>query len=146
MNCYDVVDTNVFVSAFITKGTPPDHLYQALLRNDIELVSSAAQIDEISDVLSRRRLRNYVDPVEAAQMLSAIHLRAIVIHDMPIPRRSPDPKDDAILATAVAGNPELIVSGDKRDILALRKVEGIPIRTARDALQIAVRASTAPTR
>ena len=44
-------------------------------------------------------------------------------------RRSPDTKDDAILATAVAGNPELIVSGDKRDILALRKVEGIPIRT-----------------
>ena len=34
---------------------------------------------------------------EAAQMISAIHLRAIVIHDMPIPRRSLDPKDDAIL-------------------------------------------------
>ena len=109
-------------------------------------MSPAAQIDEISDVLSRRRLRNYVDPVEADQMLSAIQLRAIVIHDMPIPRRSPDSKDDAILATAVAGNPELIVSGDKRDILALREAKGIPIRTAREALQIAVRASTVPTR
>ncbi len=133
-----VLDTNVLVSALITRGTPPDQLYQAWLRNDIELVTSAAQIDEVSDVLSRPRLRKYVDPDEAAQMISAIHLRAIVIHDMPIPRRSPDPKDDAILATAVAGDAELVESGDKRDILALREVEGIPIRTARQALQIAL--------
>ena len=101
-------------------------------------MTSAAQIDEVSEVLSRPRLRKYVHPDEAAQMISAIHLRAIVIHDMPIPRRSPDPKDDAILATAVAGDAELVVSGDKRDVLALREVEGIPIRTARDALQVAL--------
>ena len=47
-----VLDTNVLVSALITKGTPPDQLYQAWLRNDIELVTSAAQIDEVSEVLS----------------------------------------------------------------------------------------------
>ena len=44
-----VLDTNIFVSAFITKGTPPDQLYQAWLRNDIDLVTSVAQIDEITD-------------------------------------------------------------------------------------------------
>ena len=103
----NMLDTNVLVSALITKGTPPDQLYQAWLRNKIELVTSAAQIDEVSEVLSRPRLRKYVDLDEAAQMLSAIHLRAIVIHDMPIPMRSPDPKDDAILVTAVAGDAQL---------------------------------------
>ena len=40
----DILDTNVLVSALITRGTPPDQLYQAWLRNDIELVTSAAQI------------------------------------------------------------------------------------------------------
>ena len=133
-----VLDTNVLVSALITRGTPPDQLYQAWLRNEIELVTSSAQIDELADVLSRPKLRKYVDPTDAAELISDIHLRAIVIRDMPIPRRSPDPKDDAILATAVAGDAELVVSGDKRDILVLREVEGIPIRTARDALQIAL--------
>ena len=133
-----VLDTNVLLSALITKGTPPDQLYQAWLRNDIELVTCAAQIDELTDVLSRPKLRKYVDRAEAAKLVSDIHLRAIVIRDMPIPRRSPDPKDDAILATAVAGEAELVVSGDKPDILALRDVEGIPIRTAREALQIAL--------
>ena len=45
-----VLDTNVLVSALITKGAPPDRLYQAWLRNEIELVTSAAQIDELADV------------------------------------------------------------------------------------------------
>ena len=133
-----VLDTNVLVSALITQGTPPDQLYQAWLRNEIELVTSAAQIDELTDVLSRPKLRRYVGPSDAAESVSDIYLRAIVIRDMPIPRRSPDPKDDAILAAAVAGEAELVVSGDKPGILALREVEGIPIRTPREALQIAV--------
>ena len=52
-----VLDTNIFVSALITKGTPPDQLYQAWLRNDIDLVTSVAQIDEITDVLARPKFR-----------------------------------------------------------------------------------------
>ena len=131
-----VLDSNVLVSALITRGTPPDRLYRAWLRNEIELVTCAAQIDELADVLSRPRLRRYVDPADAAGLVSDIRLRAIVIRDMPIPKRSPDPKDDAILAAAVAGQAELVVSGDKPGLLALGQVEGIPIRTPREALQV----------
>ena len=62
-----VLDSNVLVSALITKGTPPDRLYQAWLRSEIELVTCAAQIDELADVLSRPNLRKYVDRTDAAQ-------------------------------------------------------------------------------
>ena len=130
-----VLDTNVLVSALITRGTPPDRLYQAWLRNEVELVTSVVQVDEIADVLSRPKLRKYVDP---AGLVSDILLRAIVIRDMPVPSRSRDPKDDVILATAVTGEVDLVVSGDKPGILALREVEGMPIRTPREALQIAL--------
>ena len=130
----------------ITKGTPPDQLYQAWLRNDIELVTSIAQIDEVANVLARPKLRRFVDPDEAAQMVSAIHLRAHVIDNMPVPNRSPDPKDDMILATAVAGQAALLVTGDKRDVLALGTVEGIPVCTARDALRLVRRPPAPPTR
>ena len=47
---------------------------------------------------------------------------------------SPDPKDNPILAAAIAGKADLIVSGDKKHMLALGEVKGIPIVTARDAL------------
>ena len=133
-----VLDTNILVSALITKGTPPDQRYQAWLRDDIELVTSVAQIDEITDVLARPRLRRYVDSDEAAQMVAAIHQRATVLTHVPVTKRSPDPKDDPILAAAVVGDVGLVVSGDRSDMLALGDVEGIPIRSAREALIIAL--------
>ena len=135
-----VLDTNILVSALITKGTPPDQLYQAWLRGEIELVTSAAQIDEVMDVLARPRLRRYVDAYEARQMVAAIHRRATVLSEIQVTRRSPDPKDDPILAVAVAGGVGLVVSGDRSDMLALGDVEGIPIRSAREALGIALEA------
>ena len=128
-----VLDTNILISALITSGTPPDRLYHAWLRDDFELVTSEAQIDEVRDVLARPRLRKYIDSREADRLITAIRLRATVLEDVPLVRRSPDPKDDFLLAAAVAGEVDLVVSGDKNDVLALRHVEGIPIRTARGA-------------
>ena len=122
------------VSALITKGTPPDKLYQAWLANEIELVTSVAQIDDVTDVLSRPQLREFIDSDEAAQMVAAIHRRATVLGDVPVAKRSPDPKDDPILAIAVVGGAGLLVSGDKSDMLALGHVEGIPVRSPREAL------------
>ena len=137
-----VLDTNILVSALITKNTPPDELYQAWLRNDIELVTSDAQIDEVTDVLARPRLRKNVDSDEAAQRVAAIHRHSIVLSWVQVTKRSPDPKDDPILAVAVIGNAELVVSGDRSHMLALGDVEGIPILSAREALSIALKAKS----
>lgn len=136
-----VLDTNTLVSALITKGTPPDQLYQAWLRDDIEIVTSVAQLEEVIEVLARPKIRRYVDPDEAAQMVIASGLRATVLGHVPVVSRSPDPKDDPILAAAVAGDVDLVVSGDKRDMLALGHVDGIPIRSARDTLDIVIDSS-----
>ena len=122
------------ISALITSGTPPDQLYQAWLRNEFELITSVAQLDEVKRVLARPKFQKYVDADEAAEMVAAISQRAIILGDIVIEKRSPDPDDDAILAIAVAAGADLIVSGDKNDMLALREVEGIPIRTPRNAL------------
>lgn len=48
---------------------------------------------------------------------------------------SRDPDDDHVLACALAGKAELIVSGDKRHLLVLSEYQGIPIRTVSDALR-----------
>ena len=47
--------------------------------------------------------------------------------DLPDINVSPDPKDNPILATGVAGQVDMIVSEDKRHMLALEHIEGIPI-------------------
>ena len=104
-----VLDTNILVSAPITKGTPPDLLYRAWLRDELELVTSVAQVEGIRNVLARARMRRYVDAPDAAELVAAIYQRATVLGDVPVTRRSPDPKDDPILAVAVAGDVELVV-------------------------------------
>jgi putative PIN family toxin of toxin-antitoxin system len=38
---------------------------------------------------------------------------------------SPDPDDNIILATAIAGNADYLVSGDKSDLLKLGVIEDI---------------------
>ena len=101
-----------------------------------------AQIDEVIDLLSRPRLRKCIEPDEASQIVAAIHRHAAVLSGIPMTKRSPDPKDDPILAVAVAaGNVGLVVSGDGSDMLALGDVEGIPIRSAREALGIVLEAT-----
>ena len=131
-----VLDTNILISALITRNTPPDKLYQAWLRGEIELVISDAQVAEIYDVLSRPRLRRFLDADEADAIAENIATRALVITELPVVNVSPDPKDNPVLASAIAGKAELIVSGDKKHMLDLEEVEGIPIVTARKALEL----------
>ena len=130
-----VLDTNILIGALITKGTPPDRLYQAWLRGEIELVTSTAQIAELADVLSRPRLQKFLDADEVAAIVENIGARALILEEPPAVNLSPDPNDNPILAAAIAGKADLVVSGDKKHLLALGKVEGIPITTAREAVE-----------
>lgn len=129
-----VLDTNILIGALITKGTPPDKLYRAWLRGEIELVTSAAQLAEIADVLARPRLQKFLDADEAAAIVENLGTRAHILDDPLGVNLSPDPQDNPILAAAIAGKADLIVSGDKKHVLALGEVEGIPVVTAREAL------------
>ena len=130
-----VLDTNILIAALITKGTPPDQLYQAWLRGRVEIVTSTAQLAEIAAVLVRPRLQKYLDADEAAAIIENLDTRAVILRDPPPVDLSPDPKDNPILAAAISGKAALIVSGDKKHMLGLREAAGIPIVTARDALQ-----------
>jgi len=130
-----VLDTNVLVSALISSGTPPGLLYESWAHGDFELVTSRAQIVELTRVLGYERLRPYVRPAEAQALCETIDAAAIVIDALPDTRLSADPDDNAILATAIAAGADLIVTGDKSHLLELESVEGIPIVTPRAALR-----------
>ena len=130
-----VLDTNILIGALITKGTPPDRLHRTWLRGEIELVTSTAQIAELADVLSRPRLQKFLDADEVAAIVENIGARALILEEPQAVNLSPDPKDNPILAAAIAGKADLVVSGDKKHMLALGKVDGIPVTTAREAVE-----------
>ena len=131
-----ILDTNILIGALITKGTPPDRLYRAWLRGELELVTSVAQLAELANVLARPRLQRFLDADEASAIVQNIGTRALILDDPPQVNLSPDPNDNPILGAAIAGRVDLIVSGDKKHMLALQEVDGIPVVTARKALAL----------
>ena len=85
-------------------------------------------------MLGRERPKPYIRPEESEDLLYHLEAVGMTMSRLPEVSLSPDPKDNPILATAVAGEADLLVSGDKGDMLALGHVEGIPIVTARNAV------------
>ena len=120
-----VLDTNVLISALISSSGPPGQLLSAVKRGDMTLVTSEYQLEELRNVLGRDKLRPYIRPEEAQDLINNLETIGSLISDLPECGLSPDPADNPILATAIAGKADLIVSGDKADMLALGYVDDI---------------------
>lgn len=127
-----VLDTNVLVSALLSRDGPPGRLLAAVKRGDVTPVTSEAQLQELHRVLGRRNAQ--VRPDEAESLVDGLRAVGVIATDLPDVDDSPDPDDNPILATAIAGGADVIVSGDKKHMLLLGRVGEIPIVTARDAL------------
>ena len=130
-----VLDTNILVSSLLRKQTPPYQLYRAWREGIFELLTSQTQIKELHRVLHYPRLQRYLTPEEAQEMLAGVVTYAILVSPLPSVSYSPDPDDNLILATAIAGHADYLISGDKSHVLALKKIEEIPILSARQAIE-----------
>jgi hypothetical protein len=111
-------------------------LYRAWRESMFSLITSLAQLEEIERVLSYKKLERFIDPHESATLLNTVHVSAQVLRSIPTVNFSPDPDDNKIIATAIAGKADYLVSGDKADLLALRVVQNIPIISARQAVKL----------
>lgn len=129
-----VLDTGVMIAALITKDTPPDQIYQAWRKRRFELITSEWQLDEFRRVSRYPRLHRFLKPVETGVMINGLRRRGLVLQDLPVIDVSPDPDDNPLLATAVAGEADYLVSGDKSGVLALRRIRHTRILTARQFL------------
>lgn len=66
MKCYAVVDTNVIVSALISKNlnSPPRQVFRAMLNGDIIPLYHQDILDEYEEVLKRKKFHLKSDTVE----------------------------------------------------------------------------------
>jgi putative PIN family toxin of toxin-antitoxin system len=126
-----VLDTGILIAALITRDTPPDQIYQAWRKRLFELVTSGWQVDEFRQVSRYPKLRKYLQPVEAGNLINGLRHQAMVLDTLPDVDLSDDPDDNPLLAMATAAGADYLVSGDKRDVLSLKKVGKTRILTAR---------------
>jgi predicted nucleic acid-binding protein len=69
-------------------------------------------------------------------MVNDIRSLAVMLDALPVVDASPDPCDNYLLALAEAGQADVLVTGDKRDVLVLGRHRGTRIVTVRDALTL----------
>ena len=129
-----ILDTNILIAALITRGTPPDQLYKAWRDGQFTLITSELQIEEIRRVTRRDGIRFRIHPAEAGRLVNDLRRLAVTVENLPTIDISPDPYDNFLLAMAQAGQVDVLVSGDKRDLLALSRHQRTHILTAREAL------------
>jgi uncharacterized protein len=129
-----VIDTNVWVSAFLNPAGFPARLIQAGKTGNFLFVSSLPLIDELREVLLRPRLMKIrqatVHDVDAfVAGVGAIVRLAPVSGDLRLCR---DPDDDIVLETAVRGGAAYLVSRDEdmtRDLDLMEQLRKLGIQT-----------------
>ena len=131
-----VVDTNVLISSLISKGGSPDRLAQLWREKRFELVISEWQLEEFRRVSRYKQVRKRLKPAEAGRMVNGLRQHALVIDELPEVDYSPDPDDNPIIAAALAGQAQYIVSGDKKDVLALEVIEGVQVVSVHEFISL----------
>ena len=133
-----VLDTNQLVSVAIRPGGIADQIRRAWQERRFTLLTSPPLLAEFRRVLTYPKLRSLVrlSPDEEEALLRLLVEEAeITAGTLQVQVIEADPADDAVLACAIEGHADYIVSGDAH-LLSLHEHAGIPIITAREFLGI----------
>jgi putative PIN family toxin of toxin-antitoxin system len=126
-----ILDTNILCSALITPGGPTDRLYRAWREGRFQLLTSEEQLEEFRRVTRYPHLRPFIEPAAAGAMYNELRRLAILLETLPVIDASKDPGDNFLLAMAQAGEADVLVTGDKQDLLSLKIFQRTRIITAR---------------
>lgn len=131
-----VVDTNILVSALLVERSLPAHLVGLWRAGRFDLVTATEQLDEFRRVTRYPKLREPLAPPLAGRLVNELRRLAVVVPGLPRVTVCEDRYDNYLLALAMAGTADFLVTGDKRDLLGLRLHEGTRIVTVREFLAL----------
>jgi putative PIN family toxin of toxin-antitoxin system len=134
-----ILDTNVPVSALLTAGGVPARLLDAWFEGRYELLTCELQLEELRLVTRHPRLRRYIEPAIAGGLVNDLRHFAVPVTKLPNVEVSGDPSDNFLLAMAEAGRADYLATGDKRDVLAIKRHGQTRIVTAKRLLEIVER-------
>lgn len=129
-----VADTNILISGLLTRISLSAHLITLWREGYFDLLMSAEQLDELMRVTRYPKIRERLSLALAGRLINELRELAIVLVDLPKADTSVDPHDNYLLAMAVAGRADFLVTGDKADLLVLKSHERTKIVTVRDFL------------
>lgn len=117
-----VLDTNIIVSAFATRGICKEIFESCLI--EYQIILSKHILRETARVLKQK----FKVPAEKTkEIVLFLENQALIVSSPKLSQSiSRDSQDDYILSTAIQAKAEIIIAGDK-DLLVLKKVGGVKI-------------------
>ncbi len=119
-----LLDTNVLLSAILFGGVAR-RLLTAAIDGRVRLVSSQHLLDEFEEILGEKFGFSRAAAVETRAELEVL---ADIVEPAEVPQVCRAPDDDQVLAAALAGEADAIVTGDS-DLLVLEWYNRIEILT-----------------
>ena len=132
-----VVDTNLYISSMINKNSRL-RLNMVLENLANEILINESLLSEIHQVISRPKFIKYITSQETRSFLELLSERTTFIETKSVVVFSPDPKDDFLLALRSDGQADYLVTGDKKDLLDLKKFESTAIVSLSDFLNLKI--------
>lgn len=124
-----IIDTNIWISVFINKDY--QSFIKKILENDLKIISSFRQLEEISIVLSRPKLKKLINKNLIEEFL-LLFLKSVEIVESKVKIKDcRDAKDNFILETAISGQGDFIVTEDN-DLLILDPYKNLRIVTVKE--------------
>ena len=123
-----VLDTNVLISAALRPKGPPRTVVDAVRAYNGVLLFSDETFDELRSRLYRPKFDSYVDREGRALYLAQLEAVSEWVSISGAKLGCRDPDDDKLLETALMGEVDCLITGD-RDLLEMSSFHGIPILT-----------------
>jgi putative PIN family toxin of toxin-antitoxin system len=111
-----VLDTNVLLSALLSPHGLSDNIYRAWQHDRFELVTSTLQIEELRRASRYPKFKEVLQPYRVGIMVNNLR-RSIVLATLPpLPASVElnDPNDTFLMAMALSGEADYLVTGDHR--------------------------------
>lgn len=136
---FAVFDVNIIISALITPGGLAKSLLVAWQNGRFDLLLSPEILGTLVRKMTRSRLTEsyYITDRELLNFLGIVLVQARFVVP-PVAARlvvTGDPEDDGVLAAAVLGRAEYLVTGDRR-LQRLREHQGVKIVNPRTFLDV----------
>lgn len=125
-NIIVVLDNNVLVSALLFPQSPPGKIINLWQEKKFKIITSQPMVEEFVGVISRVKFRsNYKISTGTIRLLTQKLMGNRIKTRIPRTKvKIRDPKDIVILATALDGHADYLVTGDK-DLLVLANHKSI---------------------
>ena len=124
-----IIDTNIWISFLIGKSLKklPQHLFN----NEIIVIISVEQINELIDVLNRPKFHKYFSKGQVSDFLILLEEKSHLVEHNTVIDICRDPKDNYLLSMAIDSKANYFITGDN-DLLSMHKIESTQIVNYKD--------------